>query len=43
MKVTNEVVIVTGASGFDRAVIILSLLRGVRSREHYGSWDRFIV
>ena len=25
------------------ALIVLSLPRGRRSREHYGSWDRFIV
>jgi hypothetical protein len=25
------------------AVITLSLPRGTRSREHYGSWDRYVV
>ncbi len=25
------------------ALILLSLPRGARSREHYGSWDRFVA
>jgi hypothetical protein len=25
------------------AVVLLSLPRGGRSREHYGAWDRFVV
>lgn len=43
--------LVSGASGFavaadivvGLAVILLSLPRGRRSTEHYGSWDRYIV
>jgi hypothetical protein len=36
---------VAGSAGMAVGVVLiaLSLPRGRRSREHYGSWDRFVV